>query len=30
MRKYEAKSQVIQLEAGQKQELKLQLNAVSE
>ena len=30
MKKYEAKSQVIQLEAGQKQELKLQLNAVSE
>ena len=30
MKKYEAKSQVIQLQAGQKQELKLQLNAVSE
>ena len=30
MKKYEAKSQVIQLEAGQKQALKLQLNAVSE
>jgi hypothetical protein len=30
MKKYEAKSQVIQLEAGQKHELKLQLNAVSE
>jgi hypothetical protein len=30
MKKYEAKSQVIELEAGQKQELKLQLNVVSE
>jgi len=30
MKKYEAKSQVIQLEAGQKHELRLQLNAVSE
>ncbi len=30
MKKYEAKSQVIQLEAGQKEQLKLQLNVVSE
>jgi hypothetical protein len=30
MKKYEAKSQVIELEAGQKQELKLPLNTVSE
>jgi hypothetical protein len=30
MKKYEAKGQVIQLEAGQKHELRLQLNAVSE
>jgi hypothetical protein len=30
MKKYQAKSQVIQLEAGQKHELRLQLNAVSE
>ncbi len=30
MKKYEAKSQVIELEAGQKEQLKLQLNAVSE
>ncbi len=30
MKKYDAKSQVIELEAGQKQQLKLQLNAVSE
>jgi hypothetical protein len=30
MKKYEAKSQVIQLEAGQKEQLRLQLNAVGE
>ncbi len=30
MKKYEPKSQVIELEAGQKQQLNLQLNAVSE
>jgi hypothetical protein len=30
MKKYEPKSQVIELEAGQKQQLKLQLNTVSE
>ena len=30
MKKYEAKSQVIQLEAGEKQELRLPLNAVSD
>ena len=30
MKKYEANSQVIELEAGQKEQLKLQLNAVSE
>ena len=30
MKRYEAKSQVIELDAGQKQQLRLQLNAVSE